>query len=244
MNAIAYLRVSGKSQVEGDGFPRQQQAIESAATRLGYTITHTFRDEGVSGTKPWNERPSFMDMIAFLCDNPDTKVIIVENLTRLAREFVVQDGILLFLASKGIDLFSADTMENVTEAVRTDPMKKALIQMQAVFSELEKSNLVIKLRKARERKKAAGGITEGRKPFGHRPGEANTLDYMIRLRRQSRSLQSIADELNESAIHRSRTGRPWTAATLSSMFNRLNVQPDNPDTPIHHHHHHPTTFCS
>lgn len=240
-NAIAYLRVSGKSQVEGDGFPRQQQAIESAATRLGYTITHTFRDEGVSGATEWEQREAFMGAITHLLETTGTKTIFVENLTRLARSVRAQENLMAYIASKDIDLISADTGENITQAIKEDPVKEAMIQMMAIFSQLEKKNLVRKLRVARERKKAAGEITEGRKPFGHHPGEAHTLDHMIRLRRQSRSLQSIADELNESTIHRSRTGRPWTAATLSSMFNRLNVQPDNPDTPIHHH---STTFCS
>ena len=40
--------------------------------------------------------------------------------------------------------------ENVTEAYLADPMKRALIQIQAVFAELEKSMIVKKLRAARQ----------------------------------------------------------------------------------------------
>ena len=47
-----------------------------------------------------------------------------------------------------IDLYSANTGENVTQAIKDDPVKKAMVQMQGVFAELEKSRLVKKLRKA------------------------------------------------------------------------------------------------
>ena len=48
--AFAYLRVSGKGQVRGDGFTRQLQAIRAYAKQQGIRITQVFREEGVSGT--------------------------------------------------------------------------------------------------------------------------------------------------------------------------------------------------
>lgn len=217
--AVAYLRVSGKSQIEGDGFPRQQSAIDRAAEKAGFVICYTFKDEGVSGTKKHDDRPVFMEMVNFVHDTPGLRTVFVENLTRLAREYTVQDGILLFLASKGIDLISADTGENVTEAVRNDPMKKALIQMQAVFSELEKNNLVSKLRKARERKKAETGRCDGQKPFGTLPGEAEALDLMIQMRDHAYPVRRIADEMNQTT-HRTRNGRPWHYASVAKILAR------------------------
>ena len=44
---------------------------------------------------------------------------------------------------------SASTGEDVTATMRDDPMRKALIQIQGVFAELDKSLLVRKLRKGR-----------------------------------------------------------------------------------------------
>jgi DNA invertase Pin-like site-specific DNA recombinase len=49
--ALSYLRVSGKGQVEGDGFPRQREAIARYAKTAGVEVVEEFRDEGVSGTK-------------------------------------------------------------------------------------------------------------------------------------------------------------------------------------------------
>ena len=52
-----YLRVSGKAQVEGDGFPRQLAAIKGYAAEHGIRIVKVFRDEGVSGTRDLDDRP-------------------------------------------------------------------------------------------------------------------------------------------------------------------------------------------
>ena len=49
-----------------------------------------------------------------------------------------------------------------------DPMRKALIQIQSVFSELEKSRLVSKLRRARQAKKDETGNARGAKHFGEK----------------------------------------------------------------------------
>ena len=69
----------------------------------------------------------------------------------MAREYRIQEQLLIYLVSKGIDLISANTGENVTQAIQDDPMKKAMVQIQGIFSELDKVLLVRKLRKAREK---------------------------------------------------------------------------------------------
>ena len=51
VKAFAYLRVSGKAQVEGDGFTRQLETIKRYAAEHGIKIAHVYREEGVSGTK-------------------------------------------------------------------------------------------------------------------------------------------------------------------------------------------------
>jgi len=48
--AYGYIRVSGKGQVGGDGFTRQEKAIKDYAKANGITIDHIYREKGVSGT--------------------------------------------------------------------------------------------------------------------------------------------------------------------------------------------------
>ena len=134
MQAFGYLRVSGKGQVDGDGFTRQEETIRAYAEKAGYEVVELFREEGVSGTKDELDRPAFQEMVAEILRN-GVKTIIVERLDRLAREYRIQESLLIYLASKDITLINASTQENVTEAVQSDPMKKALIQIQGIFAE-------------------------------------------------------------------------------------------------------------
>lgn len=222
MKAFAYLRVSSQGQVEGDGFPRQRKAIDTCAKGKGITITREFREEGLSGETEWGTRPAFLEMVAAIMDN-GVRTIIVENLTRLARAYIVQQPILVYLASKKITLISADTGEDITEALYGDPMKKAMIQMQAVFSELEKDSLVRKLRAARERKKATTGRCEGRKPFGVTKAERAAIKHMMELRRLTdMSYAAIAEDLDKYG-HRTRSGKKWSAPSVRNIINRETV---------------------
>ena len=221
MKVMAYYRVSGKSQVDGDGFPRQQAAVSNWAEANGATVVREYREKGVTGEADWDTRPAFEEMLGDILGN-GVRMIVIENLTRLARNFVVQDSILTFLASRGISLISVDTNSNVTEDIKADPMKRAIVQIQAVFSELEKRMIVRKLKAARDRKKQEDPTwTSGRKPFGHRPGEQATIDRMHELarKRPRPSNAQIGQQLDEEG-RATRTGKPWAAETVRKILQR------------------------
>jgi DNA invertase Pin-like site-specific DNA recombinase len=97
MKAFSYLRVSSRGQIDGDGFPRQRQAIASAASRLGIEIIKEYSEEGVTGEAEWANRPAFAAMITDILAN-GVRTIVVENLTRLARAYVVQESALILVA--------------------------------------------------------------------------------------------------------------------------------------------------
>ena len=134
--AYGYLRVSTKGQAKEDkhGFKRQKEAIESFAKRAGFKIIKYYK-EPVSGCKGGEDRPAFMEMVSTMLRENCVSCIVVEGMDRLARELVVQEQLISYLASKGIDLYSANTGENVTQAIKDDPVKKAMVQMQGVFSQ-------------------------------------------------------------------------------------------------------------
>ena len=60
--------------------------------------------------------------------------------------------------------------------------------------------IVARLRGARMRTKINTGRCEGRKPFGHLPGEDVTLARMIALRAANLSYEKIADVLNAESL--------------------------------------------
>lgn len=226
IKAFGYVRVSGKGQVGGDGFRRQEAEIQAFAKGNGYEVARVFQEEGVSGTTDEADRPAFQDMVSAILRN-GVRTIIVEGLDRLAREYRIQEALLIYLASKDIALIAARTGENVTEAVKADPMRKALVQIQGIFSELEKGLLVKKLRLARERKRAVEGHCEGRKaytrdtlPEGHREAVA----AIKRLRRTNpgqkrRSYETIAQELNRIGM-KTLKGQPFTGTNVQNLWNR------------------------
>ena len=69
-----------------------------------------------------------------------------------------------------------------TILLETDnPLFEAARDALAQFAELDKSQLVLKLRKSREAKKKRGESCEGAKPFGFYPGEQDVLKRMTEL---------------------------------------------------------------
>jgi DNA invertase Pin-like site-specific DNA recombinase len=222
MKAYAYLRVSGKGQVVGTGFDRQIEAIEGFCKKAGYEVDWIYREQ-VSGTKDETDRPEFKAMVAEILRN-GINTVIVESLDRLAREYRIQEQLLIYLASKGINLISANTGENITEALAEDPMKKAMIQIQGIFAELDKSLTVKKLRTAREKIRKETGKCEGRKAYKETEKGAEILREIRRLRRKrkgraQRTFNEIAVALNDQG-YRAANGKLFTANTVRGIFHR------------------------
>ena len=222
IRAFAYVRVSGQADDGKDGFPRQRKTIDAFTSKAGISIVGEYRD-CVAGKKDESERPAFKQMVADMLRN-SVRAVVVERLDRLAREYRIQEELCLYLASHKIDLYSADTAENITAAMMGDPMKKALVQMRGVFAELDKSLIVVKLRKARDAKsKRLGKRIEGQKRFGARPGEQETLKRIRELyrkphKRDRMSLNKIAAILNAEG-RPTRHGGKWYAQTVKNCLN-------------------------
>lgn len=218
MNAVAYLRVSGRGQIDGDGFTRQSEAIRVYAARTGHQVEREFREEGVTGKAGEADRPAFTEMVSLLLAGNGTRTILVESMDRLAREYRIQEQLLIYLASKGLELISCNTGENVTQAIAADPMRKAMVQIQGIFAELDRSLLVAKLRKARVRRRAAGERCEGRKPFGSLPGEEQVVRQIVSLS-QTQTARQIAEALNADGVS-TRMGRVWHPRQVRRIVKR------------------------
>ena len=151
--AVIYVRVSGKGQVDGTGYDRQMETALAYAKKSGYRVVKRYK-EAHTGTE--TERPAFNEMMQDLLSN-GCRTVIVESLDRLARDLSVQMRLLALLIAKDITLVAASTGRDITADMQSDPMLRAMVQVQGVFSELDKSLLVRKLSKARElRRKETG----------------------------------------------------------------------------------------
>ena len=175
--AVSYMRCSSKTSLTGDTWDRQGTTIRTYCDAQGIELIAEFREEAVPGKLDENQRPAFQAMIAEILSN-GCRTIIVESLDRLAREYRIQESLIIYLASKELTLISANTGGSITEAMLGDPMRRALVQIQGILAELDKNMIVAKLRKARERKRK-NGKCEGRKPYGFSTTERPILDRIL-----------------------------------------------------------------
>lgn len=219
VKAVSYLRVSGGGQLSGDGFTRQSAACVLCAAQHDYEIVAEYYEEAVPGKTDMDGRPAFQEMVASLLSN-GCRVIIVEGLDRLAREYRIQEQLIIYLASKGLTLISANTGENVTEAMMGDPMRRFLVQLQGLLAEMDKNMIVAKLSKARQRKRTNEGRCEGRKRYGERDGEREVVATIVAKHREGLfNAGGIAHMLNVDNIP-TRYGRKWTATQVKRILNR------------------------
>ena len=220
--AVAYCRVSSTGQQRnGSGLDRQEEIITAYTEQAGYEIIQVYQ-EAMTGTD--TDRPVFTQMLADILSN-GCRIIIVERLDRLSRDLGVQHQLVVLLCGRGITLISAAEQQDVTAAYSGDPMLKAMIQVQGVFAELDKSMLVAKLRKAREAKKAKTGRCEGRKPYGFFEGEEKVVKRIKQLHRKPRGgtrlgPYQIARILNKEGWH-TRKATEWRGSQVSFILKRL-----------------------
>ncbi len=212
VKAFGYLRVSGKGQVDGDGFPRQLQAIKGYTAERGIKLVRVFREEGVSGTKESADRPAWSEVMTAL-HSDGVRTVIIERLDRLARDLMVQETIIADLRRNGFELVSVaepDLMAN-------DPTRILMRQLMGAVAQYDKSQIVLKLRGARARARARDGRCEGRKPYGYYDGEQAVIGRMKELRASGLGFDRIAAQLNAEGL-KPRAGERWHGLVVNRIL--------------------------
>jgi DNA invertase Pin-like site-specific DNA recombinase len=159
-----YSRVSTDSQTTEN----QERELREIATRMGWSITKVYRDEGVSGAKSRSERPAFN---ALWKDATRRRfdMVMAWSVDRLGRSLQDLVAFLSELHALRIDLYLHQ------QGVDTStPAGKALFQMMGVFAEFERAMIRERVKSGLERAKAQGKIL-GRPPLDPRR-EAAILD--------------------------------------------------------------------
>jgi DNA invertase Pin-like site-specific DNA recombinase len=169
-----------------------------------------YSDLGISGTAELSNRPGLAALIDRLESN-GVRTVIVERADRLARDLMVQEVIVGQFAKIGAQILTADGVDLTSS---DDPTRRLIRQVLGAVAEFEKNVLVLKLRAARERKRARGERVEGAKPYGFAPTEAAVIARTRQLRRKPAkgcrlSVAAVAAQLNAEG-HRNRSGREWS----------------------------------
>ncbi len=186
--ACAYFRTSSATNVgdDKDSLKRQQDAVRAYAAAAGLEIVREYYDAAVKGTDAVQDRPGFAEMFAYMMGN-GARIVLVESASRFARDHVVQAMGFELLKKQGVSLIPVDAPTHFTEDSPTATMLRTII---SAVSQFEKEALVLKLRKARDRKRAETGRCEGRKPV---PAEVAAAAQAARSR--GLSLRQVAAEL-------------------------------------------------
>jgi DNA invertase Pin-like site-specific DNA recombinase len=178
--AVMYLRVSGESQIAGDGFPRQREKIHSYAAQNGISVLKEFKDEGVSGKMELEGRAGLSECLQYVHER-GIGLVLCESSDRLARDMIVAEVIIREFQKIGVKVVSASGGVDLTEGDDANPTAKLIRQILAAVAEFDRCVIVLKLRGARDRKRANNGRCEGRLPYGEKDGESVVLDEMKRL---------------------------------------------------------------
>jgi DNA invertase Pin-like site-specific DNA recombinase len=219
LRAVAYVRVSTEEQVKGYGLEAGEELALDYVEDQGWEHIDTFKDGGVSGSLPWQERDVLPRLMAMARQSPRPfDVVVVPETRAIGREervfwrwvWEMEDlGVFVAVADKGID--------NTTED------GKASMREEANYAFKEYTRIRKRTQRGIQKKAQAGGWPGGVPPFGWyiknqgRKGEstaavheaeAETARRMRELRIRRKSYSQIAAVLN--AEHRAkRDGGTW-----------------------------------
>jgi DNA invertase Pin-like site-specific DNA recombinase len=213
---FAYIRVSGKGQIQGDGFTRQLEAIRQYAKIHDLKIERVFREQGVSGAVESSDRPAFAEMMLAV---GSVNTIVIEKMDRLARDLMVQEVTVADLNKQGVNLISV--ME--PDLMASDSSRILMRQLMGAVAQYDKNQIVSKLRGARQRMKLKTGRCEGRKPFGYRKGEREVVSRMNELRAAGMGFDRIAATLNAEGIKTRTPGKKWHGNAVNQILKRQAV---------------------
>lgn len=224
IKAVAYLRISGKGQIKGDGFRRQDAAIQKYAKAHKIDVVGTYKDAGVSGTKELEDREGLSELILRIRSN-GVRIVLVEKADRLARDIIASEIILREFRGLGVKVIAVEkTGIDLTEGDKDNPTAKLIRHVLGAVAEFEKDVLVLKLRASRKRIRNKTGKCEGRKAFGEKDSEKETLALIRKLGRKPRNGQrlsyaKIAAKLNADGVP-TRMGGKWNPRSVYGILNK------------------------
>ena len=141
-----YVRCSTDQQT----VENQVRILTEVAQRSGWTIVHTFSDEGVSGAKGRDKRPGY-DALLKAVARHEVQIVAAWSVDRLGRSLPDLVAFLSDIQAKGCDLYLHQ------QAVDTStPSGRMLFQMLAVFSEFERELIRGRVRAGLARARAKG----------------------------------------------------------------------------------------
>lgn len=175
-----YLRVS----TSGQTVENQRQELGAVAERRGWNVTATYEDAGVSGAKGQEGRSGLRQLLQDARRRRFDRVA-VWSIDRFGRSTAQVSSNMVELEACGVSIYAEkEGMDTGT------PHGRAMLQMAAVFAELERGMIQERVKAGLVRAKAQGK-TLGRPKMG-REGEA------LELREKGLTVRQIAAQMGVS----------------------------------------------
>lgn len=246
LRAVDYLRVSTEEQTKGYGIAASAKRTTRHMAGKGWEHVGTFKDEGVPGSLPWQEREDMARLMeqAQMAPRPFDLVTVSETraIGRTDRVFwrwvwELEDlGVFVAVADKDID--------NTTEDGR------AAMREEANYAFKEYARIKTRTQSGIQEKAEAGGCTGNRVRFGYRienkgikgasrlvpdvcdcAGDCDAYHEAVVARRAYQLLvvrcmnrDTAALRLNAEGLV-TRSGKPWTGANLAARMLTLTGEP-------------------
>ena len=221
IKVAGYIRISSKTNENGDSKERQLLAIKNYAKANDMRIVRCDADIGVRGSTNIFDRKGLRELFEY-CLEENIKIILCENASRFARDQMVGEWGYRELKKHGIQIVPVDSPDYYT-LENDDPMINLIRQVLGSIAEFEKNSLVAKLRGARERIKAEKGKCGGRKSLEEHFGTFRFRRLVRRtrnLKRSGLSLSKIADGLWEEGWMQPTTLRPLNKSQVRRLIQK------------------------
>lgn len=214
---VLYVRVSTEEQARsGAGLIAQEMRLRERADLEGWTVVSVQRDEGISGTRPWKDRPGLYKAVQMV-QAKEVDALVVAKADRLARR-----------ALDVLTIAREELVQKRGEEPRliclkpdldlTTPEGRLMFTIYAGISESEADWISERTRQALAVKKAQG-VRLGR------PGEyePEVLRRVASLRLAGSTLRQIAEIANAENLRTPRGGK-WRETGIHYLLKTQDMQ--------------------
>ncbi len=223
--AYAYTKTCVGEPAGVEVIAQQIEAIRRYGRDHCIEIVGEYRDLNVDTSNEMGRRYGLYEIMLEAVNN-GVSSIIVERPEAIAHDTLVRAILLAALEDHGFR--GLYTLNGANLFANDDPMLSLARRIYRAYMDAIRVTLPLKLRMARNRVRKERGWCEGAKPFGHYPGEQETLKRILQLRRKpcgkpKRTYQAIADILNAEG-QPTRFGGPWSKAAVHRIVKRHESQ--------------------
>ena len=195
MSVYGYVRVSTMKQAdEGLSLDVQRRQIQGYCVMHGFELTEVDDEEGVSGSKPINQRPAGGALFARLKDGG---IVIASKLDRCFRSALDALSVVEDLKRRGIKLHLLDLGGDISG----NGLSKLFLTIASAFAEAERDRIIERVSQTKADQRQQGRFLGGNRPFGFEvvdgelvphAAEQEAIARMQAMKAEGRSLRSIA----------------------------------------------------